>query len=341
MNHSKSSPHLFDLYATSPQKVTEAGFRIAATAENFPALNGLSVALLALKPKGFREPHWHPNAAELSYCLQGKALMTIFSPGAGHDTFLIEAGDLAYVPMGYMHHIENVGETEVKLLIGFDHESPEDLNLSNSVQVMPNHILGATCQLDAAFFATLKKDAKSTFIVSESKPAVPTVADATNRYKMRLETTAPPISNAGGWVKMSNGFYFPTLQNIAMYSLSLAKNGAREPHWHPNAGELNCLIKGTARITLLSPDGSVDTFDMKPGAISFMPRGYIHHIENTGTEEVRFAIFFSNKFPSDLGLSGVLGAYSNNLLAALFNVPVDFLDKLPKHQTDLLIVGGG
>lgn len=341
MENLKKIPHLFGLNTTPPQKVTEAGYRITATAENFPALKNLSVALLVLQPKGFREPHWHPNAAELSYCIQGKALMTIFSPGAGHDTFLIEAGDLAYVPMGFMHHVENVGETEVKLLIGFDHENPEDLNLSDSVKVMPNHILGDTCQLDAAFFATLKKDAKSSFIVAEPQPAIPTLADATNTYKMRLEAAAPPIHNAGGWVKMSNGFYFPALQNIAVYSLALAKKGAREPHWHPNADELNCLIKGTARITLLSPDGSVDTFDMKPGDISFMPRGYIHHIENTGSEDVHFAIFFSNKFPSDLGLSGVLGAYSNNLLAALFNVPVAFLDQLPKHQRDLLIVGGG
>jgi hypothetical protein len=36
---------------------------------------------------GLREPHWHPNANELTYCLTGEALVTIFSNGSIGLTF--------------------------------------------------------------------------------------------------------------------------------------------------------------------------------------------------------------------------------------------------------------
>jgi oxalate decarboxylase len=140
---------------------------------------------------------------------------------------------------------------------------------------------------------------------------------------------------------MTNNFIMPTLEGLAMYSLLLKPKGAREPHWHPNAAELNFLISGHARITLVSPDGNIDTFDMKAGDLSFMPQGYLHHIENTGSDDARFAIFFNNTAPSDIGFSGCFGAFSNEVLASMFNVPSSYFDNIPKYQQDFLIVSGG
>lgn len=335
------SSHLFHLDSTPPQNVTEQGTRTDVNQLDCPVLTGMALSLLQLKPNGMREPHWHPNANELSYCLEGKALMTIFSPGSGHDSFLIEPGTLAFVPMGALHHIENLGDGPLKLLLCFDSNEPEDLDLSSGIAVMPEHILAATFKLNEGFFAGLHADVKSVFITEKAHH--PKLLDAwkTNRFKMDLEAAKPEVDTAGGWVKMSNTFLFSELQGLAMYSLKLAPKGAREPHWHPNAHELNYLISGTARITLLSPGGKVDTFDMKAGDMSFLPKGYLHHIENTGTDPARFAIFFSHTNPSDIGMSGCLGAYSNAVLAALFKLPVEYFDKLPKYQSDLFVVSGG
>ncbi|CUI17776.1 Cupin 1 family protein [Candidatus Protochlamydia naegleriophila] len=146
------SSHRFQVDATPPQKQTTGGSRTDVTQQELAVLKGISLSLLRLHPKGIREPHWHPNANELSYCLEGRALMTVFSPGAVHDTFVIEPGALAFVPMGSIHHIENIGEEPVKLLICFDHEMPEDLNLSSSVAVMPSEILGETFRQKPDFF---------------------------------------------------------------------------------------------------------------------------------------------------------------------------------------------
>lgn len=333
--------HLFHLGATTPQKIRSGGHRVDAKKAIFPALSGLSLSILTLKPKGVREPHWHPNADELSYCLEGKAMMTIFGPGNTHDTFSIEPGDIAFVPAGFMHHIENVGGASLKMLIAFNHEEPEDLEISSGISAMNDRVLGSTLNAKAEFFETFAKTIEPIFISEESKAAVPTLPMTTNRYKMRLEAIQPQVTTAGGTVKMSNGTLLPTMQGIAMFSLYLKKNGIREPHWHPNAHELNYLICGSVNITLLSPGGKIDTFSMKPGDISFLPRGYFHHIENTSDAPSRLAVFFNHDHPSDIGLSGCMGAYSNEVLASLFKISPESLSKLSKFQEDRFVVPGG
>jgi oxalate decarboxylase len=134
---------------------------------------------------------------------------------------------------------------------------------------------------------------------------------------------------------------FPVLKGMALSFLSLHPKGFREPHWHPNAHELNYLVKGKVRVTLLSPGEQVDTFEMQAGDMSFLPQGYFHSIENIGEESAQMTVFFNHATPSDIGLSGCLGAYSNELLADLFHVPTPYFESLPKFQEDLLIVAGG
>lgn len=333
--------HFFSLSSLTPQYQYKGGNRIDANVANFPALKEMAASLLTLEVGGIREPHWHPNANELGYCLEGKAMMTIFSPGGVHNTFTIEPGEITFVPQGSIHHIQNIGTTPFKIILCFNQADPEDLQLSSSIAVMPDHILGATLDLPSSFFQGLHTSVKGMFI-SESQAVVKSELEWTsNPYKMNLESSFVQIQTRGGWVKLSNGYVLPHLEGLAAYSLNLEPKGAREPHWHPNAAELHYLISGQARITLLSPNDQVDTYNLQPGDLGFMPRGYLHHIENTGNEPCRFIIFFNHTFPSDIGLSGCMGAYSNDVIASLFGVSKDYFDQMPKYQSDLFIVSGG
>jgi oxalate decarboxylase len=107
-----SSIHTFNLEAIEPQAVRNGGTRMMANEKNFSLLKAMALYSLRLYTGGVREPHWHPNAVELSYCLSGRSLMTIFSPGAGHDTFTVDTGKIVFVPKGYLHHIENINDGE-------------------------------------------------------------------------------------------------------------------------------------------------------------------------------------------------------------------------------------
>lgn len=279
------------------------------------------MSLLELKPNGMYEPHWHPNANVLCYCLGGSVLMTLVGPGS-RDTFLVEAGAVAFVPMGTMYHIENMGTVPVKMLLCFDNATPEDMEMSSSVGAMQGLA------------------EKPVFIAEEAHHPTKMAAWQTNRYKMALGTLQPHVSSRGGSVKMCHGAAMPVLKGLSVYLLQLEPKGSREPHWHPNANELNYLISGTARMTVLSPGGNVEAYDMKAGDMSFLPMGYLHRIENTGDVPARFAIFYSNSDPSEIGISGCMEAYPSDALSAVFNVPVEEIEKVSK-QDNFVVFGAG
>ena len=152
------------------------------------------------------EPHWHPNTAELSYCLSGSAVMTIFSPDAGHDTFTVSEGDMVYVPNGYLHHIENINHGKTKFAIAFNHEMPEDIGISGSTGSMTDRVLGATFGLRSEYFGNFKKSNHDLIITSKSdyKVTTDTYQRVPNYHKFNLKPFPPTVQNKGGTVSLGN-----------------------------------------------------------------------------------------------------------------------------------------
>jgi oxalate decarboxylase len=124
-----------------------------------------------------------------------------------------------------------------------------------------------------------------------------------------------------------------------MYSLRVAEDGMREPHWHPVTAEMGYVQHGTARMTVMNPDGTLDTWRLNAGDAYFIPRAYPHHIENIGSDGWHFLIFFDQPFPADIGYRASASAYSRKVLAAAFNTHVDDLPNFPSTPADPLIVG--
>jgi oxalate decarboxylase len=316
----------------------------------------MAAYLLRLKQGGVYEPHWHPNAAELSYCINGRAIMTIFSPNAGYDSFTIDPGELVFVPRGYIHDIENISDQEAKFITAFNYEQPREIGISGSVGSMPDRVLNATFGIKpptATFFNGFNNKSPKDIVIGSKPPANTLGAAATttaadnsttripNPHKFNLEGIPPQVQTTGGTVALGNANTFPILSGLACYSLRLNPNGIREPHWHPNAAELDYVIEGRARMTILSPGGSVDTFEVSPGQIVFIPPAYFHYIENPDSiSNMHFAVFFGHEKPEDIGISGALSAYSNEVLAAVFNLDPTLFDKLPKLEEDVFVVAG-
>lgn len=351
-----ASSRVFNLDSAIPQfSNASGGSRTIANTDNFSILNGngMAIYLLRLKRGGVREPHWHPNAAELSYCISGRAIMTIFSPSAGYDSFTMDPGEIAFVPQGYIHDIENAGDEEAKFVIVFNHERPQDIGISGAVGSMPDRVLNETFGIKPptpTFFSEFNNNSPKDIVIGSKPENVLDVATATpsnsmtkiaNPHKFDLEGITPQVQTAGGTVALGNANTFPMLDGLACYSLRLKPNGIREPHWHPNAAELDYVIEGRARMTILSPGGGVDTIEVNPGQIVFIPPAYFHYIENPDSiNNMHFAVFFGHEQPEDIGISGALSAYSNEVLAAVFKLDPTVLDKLPKLEEDVFVVAG-
>jgi oxalate decarboxylase family bicupin protein len=79
---------------------------------NFPISKTVAAAHLIIEPGGIREQHWHPNAAEWSFFIKGRARITVFGSSDTARTFDYGAGDVGIVPQNMGHYVENLSEDE-------------------------------------------------------------------------------------------------------------------------------------------------------------------------------------------------------------------------------------
>lgn len=332
--------HLFKLSQTAPSDSTPAGVRIQANKKNFPILQGMSLYKLILYPNGIREPHWHANADELGYCLKGEVLINMYHTGDVKQTFLVQEGDVFLIPSGALHHVENVGKGDAELILNFSHEDTEDFNLSGVMGSFTNAVLGNTWDVDQSIFKTLKRSARNTFAALRNGPAViPDQARYGTPYRYSLKKAEPLIENASGAARMARENIWPVAQRQALYALTLTGEGMREPHWHPETAELGYVEKGKGRMSIISPSGDVDTYVMEEGDIYFIPKAYPHHIENLNKDsELKLLICFDQGMPQDIGFTGSIHSYSDEVLGAITHEPAQFFKKLPKYYIDSFIV---
>ena len=152
----------FDLDNASPTVDVKGGTVREANKSTFPALSGMAIYLLELKPGAIRIPHWHPNANELDYVISGQAIIGLGAPDDVSpiaQTFEVFAGQIAWLPRGWFHYIKNGSETEdLKMLIIFSDDEPGDIGISKAFQATPADVLGLAFNVDPGTFANLDRD---------------------------------------------------------------------------------------------------------------------------------------------------------------------------------------
>ena len=330
--------HSFRLSTLVPQVTTATGTRTAVTVREFAALRGMSLAKLSIAPGCFREPHWHANADELGYCTAGEVLVTVFSTGNRHDVFRIAAGEMYTVPSGSFHSIENIGAGRAELVAAFSHQSPEDFGLSGAVGCMSPSVMGNAWGLEASALVGVTRSTEDVIFGKTDGPAeVPASAAKPNPLKFAIESIPPAIVNEFGSARVARSDVWPALRTQSMYSLRLGGNGMREPHWHPETAEMGYVRAGRSRMTIKSPSG-IDTFEIGPGDMYFIPHGYPHHIENLGSDELHFLVFFDRAMPNDVGYTGGIPAFPRRIVAPALGMTVATLPRYPERTADAMIV---
>ncbi len=334
----KPGVHSFRLSTLAPQLTTAFGTRTMATVRQFAALRGMSLYKLSIEPGCFREPHWHANADELGYCTAGEVLVTVFSTGNRHDVFRIKAGEMYTVPSGSFHSIENVGASRAEVVGAFSHASPEDFGLSGAVGCMSPSVMGNAWGMDASALAGVTRTTEDVVFGKTDGPAeVPASAASPNPWKFAIESIPPAIVNEFGSARVARSDVWPALRAQSMYSLRLGGNGMREPHWHPETAEMGYVRAGRSRMTIKSPS-AIDTFEIGPGDMYFIPAGYPHHIENLGTDELHFLVFFDRAMPQDVGYTGGIPAFPRRMVAPTLGMTVATLPRYPERTADAMIV---
>lgn len=295
------SPHVRSLWSAPRLHDSALGSVQRLTRSEFPLLQRLSIKRLLLAPDALREAHWHANANELAYCVSGRLLLTVVDNAHQVSRFTIDAGQMFHVASGALHVIDNVGTTPAELIIGFSHAQPEDFSLHAAMGAMSDAVLGNTFDRPAATFAERDHDTRVPYLLRRGGPAqIPDDAVFANPHRFDIEAQSPPNDFTYGQARVSRSQFWPVLKDMSMYSLRVRDDGMREPHWHPETAEMGYVHRGRARMSILDPEGSVDSYELQPGDVYFIPRAYPHQIEPL-QEDIHFLIFFDQPTPGDIG----------------------------------------
>ena len=160
--------HKYRLLAQVPHGVYRGGREWRVDASRFPISTTITGVILDLDAGALRELHWHPNADEWQYVIDGRVAVTLFGSNARFRIETLEQGDVGYIPQGYGHSIENIGEKPARVLIGFNSGAYETIDLSQWIAGNPADALATNFSQRPELFAKLPH--RDVFVAGNSDP---------------------------------------------------------------------------------------------------------------------------------------------------------------------------
>lgn len=111
----------------------------------FPLAFTMSGGLLELEEGALREVHWHPDAEEHHYVLNGTVDVTVMGqdPATLRDSFRLTQGGVGVVPLNYVHYIQAV-DGPATIVVTFNTPSWKTQTLSQTLATTPNDVNAAT-----------------------------------------------------------------------------------------------------------------------------------------------------------------------------------------------------
>ena len=132
--------HKFRLGELPPATFPGGEERIVSSKE-FPIQTTLTAARMDLQPGALRELHWHPHADEWQYYVHGRARVAIFGSHGRVRTEEFGPGQVAFIPQGYGHYVEQLGDSPTRLLILFNSPVYQEISLSAWLGANPSLLL--------------------------------------------------------------------------------------------------------------------------------------------------------------------------------------------------------
>jgi len=150
--------HKFWMLSEAPHGVFKGGREWRVDSTRFPISTTITGVILELEPGALRELHWHPDADEWQYVIEGEINVTMFGAHGRFRTELLNTGHVAYIPQGYGHSIENLGSEPSRMLIGFNSGISESIDLSSWVVGNPLDVLATNFNKPASLFETFPRE---------------------------------------------------------------------------------------------------------------------------------------------------------------------------------------
>uniref|UniRef100_UPI003D9C7BD4 uncharacterized protein LOC106780934 n=1 Tax=Equus caballus TaxID=9796 RepID=UPI003D9C7BD4 len=323
----------------------------------------MTLGTLRIKSNGLRAPHWHFNANEHGYLVQGSAWIGVVDDGGVVTTYNVTAGQVIFFPKNTLHWIKNVGNEDCFFLLFFStHDELQTLDVDDVFFSTPEDIASRSLKPEGGinFIRTFHKQEEdqavnlpphlAELVMNASYAQSPDSLVWRYFYDLKgsKEYRFPGgiIQRAQYWrngselsnnEKIFSEFLNQHQNALTLSTLRIYNNGLRQPHFHFNANEMGYVISGCAKVGIINTQGTIE-FDIHIGDVVFFPTGTQHYIKSTCDEDLLFILAFSTGDQlQTLDMDDYLQATADHILAQLFFKKQSEFKKIPKFKEDQAI----
>jgi oxalate decarboxylase len=145
------SPYKYSMASAHARRYGESSIR-EHKLHDFPMSSTISASLITLASGDVREPHWHPNSDEWLFVMAGEIRMTIVDGKGQASQFECGLEDVSFTPQGFGHYVENIGDSEARLMLIHNHADFTTVNLSEWVAAGSTGVFASTLKMPASAF---------------------------------------------------------------------------------------------------------------------------------------------------------------------------------------------
>ena len=144
--------HKYQLLAQPPHAVFKGGREWRVDSTRFPISKTVTGVILDLDPGACASCTGTRRPTNGSTSSKDNISVTMFGSHGRYRTETMAKGDVGYIPQGYGHSIENVGDKSCRVLIGFNTGIYETIDLSQWIAGNPADVLATNFSKPAALF---------------------------------------------------------------------------------------------------------------------------------------------------------------------------------------------
>ncbi|XP_057554236.1 uncharacterized protein LOC130830965 [Hippopotamus amphibius kiboko] len=323
----------------------------------------MTLGTLRIRSSGLRAPHWHFNANEHGYLVQGSAWIGVVDDGAVVTTYNVTAGQVIFFPKNTVHWIKNVGSEDCFFLLFFStHDELQTLDVDDVFFSTPEDIASRSLKPEGGvnFIRTFHKQKEdqgvnlppnlAELVVNANYSQSPDgvvwryfydlKGSKEYRFPGGIIQLAQYWKNGSGLSnneKIFSEFLNQHQNALTLSTLRIYNNGLRQPHFHFNANEMGYVLSGCAKVGIINAQRTIE-FNIHIGDVIFFPTGTQHYIKSACDEDLLLVLAFSTGDQlQTLDMDDYLQATADHILAQLFFKKQSEFKKIPKLKEDQAI----
>jgi oxalate decarboxylase len=329
-------------FSKTPLTTYDGGTTKQVGTYDFPVSKGMAGVYMTLEPGAIRELHWHANAAEWAYVIEGNTRITLTSPAGKAEIADVSAGQLWYFPRGWGHSIEGLGPGTATFLLVFNDGTFSEgatFSITDWLSHTPTSWVAANLGLTPEQVSLLPT--KQVYIsrhgpapgpLANTRPHEPKTGPLELSHVYNLQGHKPLSAMEGSTLKLVTANEFPASFDMSGAVIHLEPGAMRQLHWHPNADEWQYVLKGEMVLGVFASEGKASISRLAAGDVGYVPKGYGHALRNDSDQPLDVLVVFNSGDYQSIDLNDWIATNPDSVLGNTFQITPDLVEKLPRRD---------